>query len=168
MFKLKLHTAGDTPATCLFSLIVEGICSNHSIQAVKTLILVFVWAVCVTVKDYIYRMVKVQVQQYFTKPNHCIWPIRTHYTLCQPMNSLLLMKKTLPWYSGLQLLPSYIHDPWWVFLKRVDIRKVGYWRALKDQDCWEQGFLLTWMSMRTKSIVRMKAGTGVKDACNDW
>ena len=22
------------------------------------------------------------------------------------------MKTTLPWYSGLQLLPSYIHDPW--------------------------------------------------------
>ena len=30
--------------------------------------------------DYIYRMVKVQVQQYLTKPNHCIWKIRTHYT----------------------------------------------------------------------------------------
>ena len=28
------------------------------------------------------------------------------------MNSLLLMKTTLPWYSGLQLLPSYIYDPW--------------------------------------------------------
>ena len=25
-------------------------------------------------------MVKVKVQQYLTKPNHCIWPIRTHYT----------------------------------------------------------------------------------------
>ena len=80
MFKLKIHTASDTTATCLFSLIVEGICSNHSIQAVKTLILVFVWAVCVTVKDYTYRMVKVQIQQYLTKPNHCIWPIRTDYT----------------------------------------------------------------------------------------
>ena len=34
----------------------------------------------VELKDYIYRMVKVQVQQYLTKPNHCIWPIRTHYT----------------------------------------------------------------------------------------
>ena len=22
------------------------------------------------------------------------------------------MKTTLPWYSSLQLLPSYIHDPW--------------------------------------------------------
>ena len=31
--------------------------------------------------------------------------------LCQPMNSLLLMKTTLPWYSGLQPLPSYIYDP---------------------------------------------------------
>ena len=28
------------------------------------------------------------------------------------MNSLLIMKTTLPWYSGLQLLPSYIYDPW--------------------------------------------------------
>ena len=31
-------------------------------------------------KDHIYRMVKEQVQQYLTKPNHCIRPIRTHYT----------------------------------------------------------------------------------------
>ena len=30
--------------------------------------------------DHIYRMVIVEVQQYLTKPNHCIWPIRTHYT----------------------------------------------------------------------------------------
>ena len=28
------------------------------------------------------------------------------------MNSLLLMKTTLPWYSGLQLLPSCIYDHW--------------------------------------------------------
>ena len=27
-----------------------------------------------------YRMVIVEAQQYLTKPNHCIWPIRTHYT----------------------------------------------------------------------------------------
>ena len=31
-------------------------------------------------KDHLYRMVIVEVQQYLTKPNHCIWPIRTHYT----------------------------------------------------------------------------------------
>ena len=31
-------------------------------------------------KDHIYRMIKRKVQQYLTKPNHCIWPIRTHYT----------------------------------------------------------------------------------------
>ena len=49
-----------------------------------------------------------------------IWPNQTIVSdqseltilLCQPMNSLLLMKTTLPWYSGLQLLPSYIYDPW--------------------------------------------------------
>ena len=34
----------------------------------------------VNIKDHIYRMVKAQVQQYLTKPNHCIWPIRAHYT----------------------------------------------------------------------------------------
>ena len=34
----------------------------------------------VAAKDHLYWMVKEQVQQYFTKPNHCIWPIRTHYT----------------------------------------------------------------------------------------
>ena len=33
------------------------------------------------IKDHVYRMVIVEVQQYLTKPNHCIWPIRTHYTL---------------------------------------------------------------------------------------
>ena len=32
------------------------------------------------------------------------------------MNSLLLMKMTLPWYSSLQLLPSYIYDLWVEFL----------------------------------------------------
>ena len=32
------------------------------------------------IKDHVYRMVIVEVQQYLTKPNHCIWPIRTHYT----------------------------------------------------------------------------------------
>ena len=31
-------------------------------------------------KDHVYRMAIVEVQQYLTKPNHCIWPIRTHYT----------------------------------------------------------------------------------------
>ena len=48
-----------------------------------------------------------------------IWPNQTIVSdqseltilLCQPMNSLLLMKTTLPWYSSLQLLPSYIYDP---------------------------------------------------------
>ena len=49
-----------------------------------------------------------------------IWPNQTIVSdqseltilLCQAMNSLLLMKTTLPWYSSLQLLPSYIYDPW--------------------------------------------------------
>ena len=35
---------------------------------------------CVPSKDHVYRMVIVEVKQYLTKPNHCIWPIRTHYT----------------------------------------------------------------------------------------
>ena len=35
---------------------------------------------CLNSKDHLYRMVIVEVQQYLTKPNHCIWPIRTHYT----------------------------------------------------------------------------------------
>ena len=34
----------------------------------------------ILLKDHLYRMVKEQVQQYLSKPNHCIWPIRTHYT----------------------------------------------------------------------------------------
>ena len=40
----------------------------------------FVLHLSIWTKDYIYRMVKGKVQQYLTKPNHCIWPIRTHYT----------------------------------------------------------------------------------------
>ena len=35
------------------------------------------------------------------------------------MNSLLLLKTTLQWYSGLQLLPSYIYDPWCRVLKMI-------------------------------------------------
>ena len=35
---------------------------------------------CIRLKDHLYRMAIVEVQQYLTKPNHCIWPIRTHYT----------------------------------------------------------------------------------------
>ena len=62
-------------------------------------------------KDHLYRMVIVEVQQYLTKPNHSDQSELT-ILLCQPMNSLLLMKTTLPWYSNLQLLPSYIYDPW--------------------------------------------------------
>ena len=60
----------------------------------------------------IYRMVK--------ESNSNIWPNQTIVSdqseltilLCQPMTNLLLMKTTLPWFSSLQLLPSYIHDPW--------------------------------------------------------
>ena len=48
-----------------------------------------------------------------------LWPKQTIVSdqseltilLCQPMNSLLLMKTTLPWYSGLQLVPSHIYNP---------------------------------------------------------
>ena len=66
---------------------------------------------CCTLNDHIYRMVKERYSN--------IWPNQTNVSdqseltilLCQPMNSLLLMKTTLPWYSGLQLLPSYIYDP---------------------------------------------------------
>ena len=36
--------------------------------------------VTVSCKDHVYRIEIVEVQQYLTKPNHCIWPIRTHYT----------------------------------------------------------------------------------------
>ena len=67
---------------------------------------------CCYSNDHMYRMVKERYSN--------IWPIQTiasdqselNILLCQPMNSLLLMKTTLPWYSGFQLLPSYIYDPW--------------------------------------------------------
>ena len=64
------------------------------------------------INDHIYSIVKERYSN--------IWPNQTIVSdhseliilLCQPMHSLLLMKTTLPWYSGLQLLPSYIYDPW--------------------------------------------------------
>ena len=63
-------------------------------------------------KDHIYRMVKERYSNIW--PNQTIVSDQSELTipLCQPMNCLLLMKTTLPWNSGLQLLPSYIYDPW--------------------------------------------------------
>ena len=63
---------------------------------------------CVLDKDHVYRMVKEQVQQYLTKPNHCIWPIRTHYTFVSTNDHIYRILTAAAWYSGLQLLPSYI------------------------------------------------------------
>ena len=60
------------------------------------------------IKDHIYRMVKVKVQQYLTKPNHCIWPIRTHYTFVSTNDYIYRILTAAAWYSSLQLLPSYI------------------------------------------------------------
>ena len=60
-----------------------------------------------------------------------IWPNQTIVSdqseltilLCQLMNSLLLMKTTLPWYSGLQLLPSYIDNPWARWMDRTELHQ---------------------------------------------
>ena len=60
-------------------------------------------------KDHIYRMVKVKVQQYLTKPNQCIWPIRTHYTFVSTNDYIYVVKTTSAGHSGLQLLPSYMY-----------------------------------------------------------
>ena len=59
-------------------------------------------------KDHIYRMVKERYSNIW--PNQTIVSHQSELTilLCQPMNSLLLIKTTLSWYSSLQLLPSYI------------------------------------------------------------
>ena len=58
--------------------------------------------------DRIYRMVKERYSN--ISLNQTIVSDQSELTilLCQLMNSLILMKTTLPWYSGLQLLPSYI------------------------------------------------------------
>ena len=66
-------------------------------------------------KDHVYRMVKERYSNIW--PNQTIVSDQSELTilLCQPTNSLLLMKTTLPQYSGLQLLPSYIYDPWWYY-----------------------------------------------------
>ena len=67
---------------------------------------------CNIANDHIYRMVKERYSNIW--PNQTIVSDQSELTifLCQPMNSLLLMKTTLPWYSSFQLLPSYIDDPW--------------------------------------------------------
>ena len=67
-------------------------------------------------KDHVYRMVKERYSNIW--PNQTIVSDQSELTilLCQPINCLLLMKPTLPWYSSLQLLPSYIHDPWVVMI----------------------------------------------------
>ena len=74
-----------------------------------------VWTVS---KDHVYRMVKERYSNIW--PNQTIVFDQSELTilLCQPMNSLLQMKTTLPWYRSLQLLPSYIHDPW-VYLTNI-------------------------------------------------
>ena len=63
---------------------------------------------CTRSKDHVYRMWKVKYSNIW--PNQTIVSDQSELTilLCQPMNSLLLMKTSLPWYSSLQLLPSYI------------------------------------------------------------
>ena len=43
-----------------------------------------------------------------TKPNHCIWPIRTHYTFVSTNDYICRILTAAAWYSSLQLLPSYI------------------------------------------------------------
>ena len=43
-----------------------------------------------------------------TKPNHCIWPIRTHYTFVSTNDCICRIVTAAAWHSGLQLLPSYI------------------------------------------------------------
>ena len=47
-------------------------------------------------KDHVYRMVKVQVQQYLTKPNQCIWPELT-ILLCQPMIIYVCSEDDVSW-----------------------------------------------------------------------
>ena len=104
--------------------------------------------------DHIYRMVKERYSNIW--PNQTIVSDQSELTilLCQPMNSLLLMKTTLPWYSSLQLLPAYIDDPWVLiarlslidktdeesgveeFSVRNSVDRIHYFRFLKhDQHC---------------------------------
>ena len=54
--------------------------------------------------DHIYRMVK----ESNNNIQHCIWPIRTHYTFVSTNDHIYRILTAAAWYSGLQLLPSYI------------------------------------------------------------
>ena len=49
-----------------------------------------------------------------TKPNHYIWPIRTHYTFVSTNDYICRILTAAAWYSGLQLLPSYIWSLKWI------------------------------------------------------
>ena len=47
------------------------------------------------------------------------------------------MKTTLPWYSGLQLLPSYTHDPWFDCSNLTHLHHLHHLSA--ERDCWMEG-----------------------------
>ena len=97
-------------------------------------------------KDHVYRMVKDMVQQYLTKPNHCIWPIRTHYTFVSTNEQFAPNEDDLAMVqrpSTITIL--YI---WSLSEGETELQKQvwnantqslwgGYWRC-KDKNCHQQ------------------------------
>ena len=61
-------------------------------------------ATCVNTNNHIYRMVKESNSNF----QHCIWPIRTHYTFVSTNDYIFRILTAAACHNGLQLLPSYI------------------------------------------------------------
>ena len=102
-----------------------------------------------------------------TKPNQCIWPIRTHYTFVSTNDYICMyvVKTTSTGYSGLQLLPSYIHDPWKSLNVSDQISLLLVWKmSLKvESSCRESPSSLIWDIWRKSGLVTLLFTSWTRD-----
>ena len=54
------------------------------------------------------------------------------------------MKTTLPWYSGLQLLPSYIYDPWLQDMIKSVVSFLQLFQSVSEKCGREKYVLISW------------------------
>ena len=72
---------------------------QHLEEVEQVLYFLWLWG-----NDHIYRMVK----ESNSNIQHCIWPIRPHYTFVSTNDYICRILTAAACYSSLQLLPSYI------------------------------------------------------------
>ena len=87
------------------------------------------------------------------KPNHCIWPIRTHYTFVSTNDHIDRILTVAACHSGLQLLPSYIWsliscdaingESGWVLVWAIPTNMISP-SQLKTIWCWVVKIFLPW------------------------